>query len=79
MSGLPPLRLGQASNIYESILRSVSTMSAGAPPAFGASYPDPQDEIRHLFAGCCRHCGEFLGNSLYLLAICPRCGRYPTV
>lgn len=70
--------LDQAQNIYGAILRSVSTPSV-APP-FGPGLPaiDPQERMRRLLSGCCIHCGEYLGDNLYRLAICPRCGRYPT-
>ena len=70
--------LEQAQNIYGAILRSVSTTSVAPPFSPGAPGTDPQERIRRLLAGCCIHCGEYLGGNLYRVAICPRCGRYPT-
>jgi len=70
--------LDQAQNIYGAILRSVSTPSAAPPFSIGVPSNDPQERIRRLLSGCCIHCGEYLGGNLYRLAICPRCGRYPT-
>ncbi|WP_322754525.1 hypothetical protein [Frankia sp. Cas3] len=71
--------LEQAYNIYQGIARSLNQPS-GAPPAAPpvAADADPAERMRRLLGGCCIHCEEHLGAALYTVAICPRCGRYPT-
>jgi hypothetical protein len=70
--------LEQAENIYGAILRSVSTAPTAPPFSPGMPGTDPQERMRRLLGGCCIHCGEYLGGNLYRVAICPRCGLYPT-